>query len=133
MKRAAQRSAPMNVAELYPAIALATMINVFLFALAWRGHKIEQETGNAPWWMYVEIIAYGGAMLVFLYFKHKVPIVAYFDLVLTAMFGELMGVGGVYGILNFFYLSRGLNRVERFFAFAQMVFFVGLFGAGFFV
>lgn len=109
------------------------MINVFLFAFAWRGHKIEQETGNAPWWMYIGIIAYGVALLAFLYLTHKTPLITYLDHVMAAILGEAMGVAGVFGILNFFYLSRGRNWVERSFAFGQMVFIAGLVSAGFFV
>lgn len=123
----------MTVTQLYPAIALATMVNIFVFAWAWRGHKIEQQTGQPPCWMYVGGIAYGGGMAAFLYFRHNAPLSTYLDYVLVALIGEAMGALGVYGIVNFFYLSRGLNGAERAFAFTQMVFFVGLFSVGFFV
>jgi hypothetical protein len=123
----------MTLLQLYPAIALATVVNVFLFVGAWRGHKIELQTGEPPWWMYVGGLAYLGTLGTFFYLNRQAPLATYFDFFMAALLGEAMGVLGVFGILNFFFLSRDKAKSERVVAFFQMIILVGLFGAGFFV
>lgn len=39
----------MTLAALLPPVATATVLNCFLFALAWRGDRTELRTGRTPW------------------------------------------------------------------------------------
>ncbi|MCJ2016859.1 hypothetical protein MKK84_05355 [Methylobacterium sp. E-065] len=50
--------AGLTLAKLIGPIAAATILNVFLFAGAWRGHQTEMRIGKDPWWLGAGAVAY---------------------------------------------------------------------------
>jgi hypothetical protein len=122
-----------TLTTLYPPIAAATIINVFLFALMWRGSQIEKRTGKPPWPMILGLLAYGGSLACFFYVRNSHPLQDWPDLFGAALIGEAMGVVVTFGILNAFIFSRGQKKAERAAAFAGAVFLTGLMFAGLFI
>ncbi|MCJ2063237.1 hypothetical protein MKK63_11000 [Methylobacterium sp. J-088] len=114
----------MTVSSLYPPIAAATIINVALFALAWRGHQAEARSGKAPWWLGFGAAAYAafGALLVYL--RRGQPIASSADLFGAAMVGEAMGALITYGLVYSFVLSKGRPWADRAIPMVASLFFV---------
>lgn len=81
----------MNLATLLPPIVAATVLNIIVFALAWKGGQIERERGETPWQLTVGMIAYGLPLLVFLYTSRSRPLTHGLDLFGVALAAEAMG------------------------------------------
>jgi hypothetical protein len=64
----------LTLTTLYPPIAAATILNVFLFALAWKGTQIEKREGESPWSLVLGMLAYLGALAAFIYFSLHRPL-----------------------------------------------------------
>jgi hypothetical protein len=98
---------------LFAPIAAATILNVFLFAMAWRGHQIEGRDGKEPWQLVVGALAYLLALGGFLYLKIGQPLETPLDVFGTALAGEAMGAAIVFGLINAFIRLRGRPNRER--------------------
>jgi hypothetical protein len=117
-------------ATLYPPISAATIVSVLLFALAWKATQIEKRQGEAPWYLSAGLVAYVGAIGLFLYFSLSRPLAGYFDVFATALAAEGMAVVIVYGLLNAFVFLCGRPLQERAFPVAAAVFLLALMFAG---
>lgn len=120
----------MTAATLAPPIAVATILNVFLFAAAWRGTQIERATGKDPWWLGLGIFLYAVLIGSYMYFTRGQPLTGYLDYFLAAIVGQSVGGVAVYSILNALYFSRGQPRANRASVFLFAAFITGLMFAG---
>lgn len=100
-----------TVVDLYPPIALATVVNAFVLALAWRGHKAEMRAGEPPWWMILLLLGYIGSISAFFYYRGS-EIRSGADLFMAALAGEAAGVVATGGILRALFFTRGMPRAE---------------------
>ena len=58
----------MTLGTLFPPIALATVVNVFLIAWAWRATQVEKaRDGKTPWYLVAGLIGYWGLLALFAY------------------------------------------------------------------
>ena len=122
----------MTLTTLYPPIAAATILNVFLFALAWKGTQIEKREGEPPWSLVLGMLAYLGALAAFIYFSRHRPLAGGFDLFMVALGAQAMGGAIVYALLHAFIFSRGQRKADRAFAMVAAVFLAGIMVAGVF-
>lgn len=81
----------MTFTFMYPAIALATVINAFALAAAWKATLIEKQTGEAPLWFILGALAYIGILGWYFYSTRSQPINTYAGVFMAAMGGQAMG------------------------------------------
>ncbi|RYE60939.1 MAG: hypothetical protein EOP20_01105 [Hyphomicrobiales bacterium] len=105
-----------TIMSFYPPIGLATVINVFCFAAAWRGHVHEKRSGTPPWWMILGILAYLAVLGSFFYFKGTSPLRTHLDLLLVAVAGQAMGALAVFAVWNVFNGERQRTRAATAYA-----------------
>jgi len=103
----------MNLATLLPPIVAATVLNIIVFALAWKGGQIERERGEAPWQLPVGMIAYGLPLLVFLYTSRSRPLTHGLDIFGAALGAEAMAAGIVYALAQGIGSAREQTCRER--------------------
>lgn len=106
----------MTLGTLLPPIAIATVLNAFLFAGAWRATQTEKRTGQAPWYLTLGLAVYAAALGGFAYLSRGRTLSAGFDLFAAAMAGEAFGIVIVWALLNGFMFSRGYPKRQRFLA-----------------
>ncbi|KQP81130.1 hypothetical protein ASF60_22445 [Methylobacterium sp. Leaf113] len=111
-------------------MAAATILNVFLFALAWKGTQIEKRDGEPPWSLVLGLLAYLGALGAFVYFSLNRPLVSGFDVFMVAFGAQAMGGAIVHALLHAFIFSRGQRKADRAFAFVGALFLAGIMVAG---
>ena len=128
--KACHREALVTFATLYPPITAATIVSVFLFALAWKATQVEKRQGEAPWYLSAGLVAYVGALGLFLYFSLNRPLAGYFDIFATALAAEGTATVIVYGLLNAFVFLRGRSLRERAIPVAISTFLLVLMFAG---
>lgn len=122
----------MTTAALLSPIAAATVLNCFLFALAWRGDRTELRTGKTPWPLVLGIITYCAAVGGFLYFSGGAPLLTGFDRFMAALAGEALGALIMYALLYAFVHSRGQPWRDRAFPILGAVFLSGVMFAALF-
>lgn len=106
----------MTPASLFAPIAAATVLNVFLFAGAWRADQIERATGKDHLLSTLGLIAYCVALAGFVYLKHNDGVSGGFDIFMSALAAEAGGAVVVYALLHGFFFSRGQSKGQRTFA-----------------
>jgi hypothetical protein len=116
----------LTLTQLNPPIVAATVLNVFLFAAAWRAGQIEGKAGHAPWWLFPGMVLYGLPLLVGLYLIGDTPVATYPKVFAAAAASEALAVGVVYAILNAFLFTRGQPVEHRAGPFVAATFFVAL-------
>lgn len=99
-------------------VAVATVLNVFVFALFWRWERTEVRTGTPPWPFWVALPLYLLPIGAFTYFTLGQPITTPSQVFAGAIGGEMFGGCLVYGLLNAFLWSRGQPIRERLFPMA---------------
>lgn len=82
----------MDAGSIYLASSAATVINVFCFAIMWRGHRIEMTTGKDPWWMGATLVVYALSVAAFLYIYRKTPITTGPELFMATLCGQAVGI-----------------------------------------
>ena len=108
-----------SAVTLVPPIAIATVLNVGLFAGMWREYQAERRHGTPSWRGPLGGMCYGGAILLFLYLRGFDHPPTQLDLFAFAVLGEAAGVVVVCTILNALVFTRGRPRGERVSAFVQ--------------
>ena len=119
-----------TLAQFIPPIALATVVNVFLFAWAWQGHRAEKREGKPPKRYEAAVVAYLAAVGLFAYARLARPSGGWLDMLGVAFIAEAMGAGITFALFYAFLLTRGRAWRDRAFPMAAAVFFVGLMIAG---
>lgn len=115
----------MPLTSLLPPIAAATVLNVFLFALAWRGHQAERRSGRFPRLVFVPLVAYGGAIAIGLWLLGRSPaLTSYPEIFVAAAGSQMFGAGVVFAILNALFFTRGQAAEHRVGAIVGAVLFV---------
>lgn len=115
----------MTVAALLPPIAAATILNCFLFALAWRSDRAERQTGKASWRLVLGAVAYCAIVGGFLYVNRSAVLVTGFDRFMVALAAEALGAAIVSALLQAFVQSRGRPWRERAFPIAASLMLAG--------
>lgn len=122
----------MPLLQLLPPIALATIVNVFLFALAWKQHQAELRTGKYSWPLLVGTTLYGSSIGAFLYLRMDKPVGSHLDHFMMALVAEAMGALVTYGLLNALVLTKGKLIGDRvFYLVASLGLLALLIGAAF--
>jgi len=116
------RSTPMLLKQLIAPIAAATIVNVILFALAWRGHRQEKRQGKPPWPYEAGLVGYMLVAGAILYMTREGLLTSGLELFGAAMVSEGLGVGVTYTLVHAFILSRGRPWSERAFPIVASVF-----------
>ena len=106
----------LTLGTLLPPIAAATVVNVFLFAGAWRVNQAEERQGKDPWPFVVGLLAYVGCLTWLFYGRWKAPLAGWLDLFGATLISEAMGGLVVSAILHAFIFSRGQPTQNRVFA-----------------
>lgn len=88
-------------------VAVATVLNVLVFAMVWRWNRVELRTGTPTWQVWVAIPLYGLPLFAFLVWTGERPITTAVQVFGAAMVGEIAGGVLVYGLLNAFLWTRG--------------------------
>lgn len=96
-----------------PPIVAATVLNIFLFAGAWKAGQVEKRTGAVPWYMYAGSVAYGLPLLVFLYYAQTRPLNSALDIFGVALVAEGMGAALVHGMVRELITAREQTWKER--------------------
>ena len=118
--------AGLTLAKLIGPIAVATILNVFLFAGLWRGHQRERREGKLPNAYWGALVAYMAAIGLYAYLHGERAISSGVDLFAAATASEAMGALVTYGLVYSFVLSRGRPWSER----AVPMFFAVILTAG---
>lgn len=113
----------MTFFSIYPAIALATVVNGFALALAIKADRIEASTGSSPAWFVFGSIAYIGAIGGFHYLTKNQPITTYFETMMAAIGAEAMGGIFFWTMFRAFFPKPGTPKGERFMSFVGVVLF----------
>lgn len=103
----------MTLGTLLPPITAATILNIFVFAGAWRSTQVEKRTGKAPWYLAVGITVYGLSNFAFLYFSKTRPLASAADIFGAALGAEALGVLIVYALVKGFIATRADTLRER--------------------
>lgn len=120
----------MTTETIFSPIAAATILNVFLFALMWRGYQIERQHGAPPWPMMAGLVAYCVCIGGFFYLKMDRPLTSPMEVFGIAMAAEAMGAVIVFGLVNAFVRLRNRPNRERIPAMlASVMLLVGIFVA----
>ena len=88
-------------------VAVATVLNVFAFAMLWQDNRTEMQTGALPVRFWVVLLGYGVPLLIFALSMGGRPITTTMQIFGSVMVGETMGAVITYGLLNAFLWSRG--------------------------
>ncbi len=103
----------MTLGALLIPITAATILNVFLFAGAWKAGQVERRTGVVPWYMIVGSTLYGVPLLAFLYWSRTRPLLTGWDIFGAALAAQIMGGAIVYLILQEVTAARSQTWKER--------------------
>lgn len=105
---------PEHALAAHQPVAAATVLNVFLFALVWRGHKIERASGTNPKLIFAGLLAYGAAVAVALWVLIRTPtLTSYGEIFVSAVGAEMAGGIIVFAILNALFFTRGQGAENR--------------------
>ena len=121
-----------TLVTLYPPIAAATVVNVFLFAGMWRGYQTERKTGKTSSWLALAFISYTAVIGIYAYLFADRAATDWPTVFAAAIVGEAAGGVVVCTTLNALVFTRGRPRGERVSAFIQsavltLIAFAGLF------
>lgn len=103
----------MTLTQLMPPIVAATVLNVFLFAAAWRADQIERATGREPRWLFPGLMLYGLPLLAGFYLIGDTPVATYPKIFFAAVASEALAACVVFAILNAFLFTRGQGVENR--------------------
>ncbi len=103
----------MTATALLPPIAAATVLNCFLFALAWRGNQAEHRTGETSWLLGAIIMGYSLALGGFFYLHRDAPLLTGFERFMAAVAAECFGGLVVFALLHAFVQTRGQPWRDR--------------------
>lgn len=103
----------MDAGSIYLASGAATVVNVFGFAVLWRGHRIEKATGKDPWWMGAVILGYAVAIASFSYAYKGSPVMTGAELFMASLCGQAIGVAVVYAVTQALWPARNSPWTNR--------------------
>jgi hypothetical protein len=116
-----QMTAGLTLGKLIGPIAAATILNVIMFALAWRGHRQEREQGKPPRLYEAGLVGYMIAAGLILYVLLEGLLTTGLELFGAALMSEGLGVVITYTFVHAFVLSRGRPWCKRAFPIAASV------------
>lgn len=116
----------MPLTSLLPPIAAATVLNAFLFALAWRAVKRERDSGRQSSLLSFGLMIYGALSMGGLYIIRGQSLAAYTEVFFVAAVGEALGGGIVYATLSAFVFMRGQNIEHRVVPIFAAIFLIGI-------
>ncbi len=115
----------MTAETLAPPVAAATILNVFLFALAWRATQEEKRRGEAPWSLTIGLLAYAVSLCAYGYSALGRPLAGAVDYFAVTLIGEALGASVVYALLHAFVLTRSQPIKNRAFPMILAVLMLG--------
>ncbi|WHQ70513.1 hypothetical protein [Methylorubrum extorquens] len=116
----------MPLTSLLPPIAAATVLNAFLFALAWRAAQKERGSGRQSWLLSSGLMLYGVLSLCGFYIIREQSLESYTEVFFVAAVGEALGGGIAYAILDAFVFMRGQNIEHRVVPIFAAIFLTGI-------
>lgn len=121
----------MTLATLFPPVAAATVLNVFMFAFLWRSDQTERSGGKAAWYFYATWFFYLAPVVYVLWRLDHKPITEKWEVLGAITGAQMFAALVVYTLVNGLVTMRGTPWHQRGPAMGAALFFLAIVIAGF--